>query len=355
MSNLPVIEYAATALAHAGCTITELPYRDGNGIEKINLIATPREQPYQQREVELAFVCHTDTVPYPADWQDALEPKQVDGNLHGCGACDVKAFLACLLTAAERQQTIGSSVCIVLTADEEIGCFGSKQLLRDGRLLPKRMVIGEPTCLHPARAGKGYCLAQVQFRGREAHSAHPQQGASAIYAAAHALAAVEQLQSELEHQRHSFFSPAFTTLNVGTIAGGTAKNIVPASAEFLLEWRPVPGQAAQRVPDAMRAELSEIAAKSPGVQTEFTQLREQRGFETPADAPLVRRLERLAHRPATSIAFGSEASLWSEVCDEIVVFGPGDMQTAHSRRECVPIAELQIAVEVVQSMLQQSS
>jgi acetylornithine deacetylase len=80
-------------------------------------------------------------------------------------------------------------------------------------------------------------------------------------------------------------------------------------------------------------------------------LREETGFETPADRPLVRMLERVAGQPATSIAFGSEASAWSAVAEEVVVFGPGDMRSAHSDRECVSVDELNTAVEAVRSMM----
>jgi acetylornithine deacetylase len=81
-------------------------------------------------------------------------------------------------------------------------------------------------------------------------------------------------------------------------------------------------------------------------------LREQAGFETPANSSLVRGLEQLAGQPATSIAFGSEASAWSAIAEEVVVFGPGDMRTAHSNRECVSIDELTTAVHAVRSMMQ---
>lgn len=352
-SNRPVIDYASGSLRRSGWMVSELPYVDERGLEKVNLIATPPRQPHETKHVELALVCHTDTVPFAADWQDALEPKQVDGNMHGCGACDVKGFLACLLTVAELQPAPASNVCIILTADEEIGCLGSKRLLEQQRVLPKRMVIGEPTSLQPARAGKGYCVGQVRILGREAHSAHPQQGVSAIYAAARAITSIEQIAGDLEQELHPLFCPGFTTLNLGTISGGSAKNIVPGAAEFLVEWRPIPGQSPQRVPDAVQRALAAVAKDYPGVTAEFLQLRNQGGFETAADAPLVRRIEQWAARPVTSIAFGSEASLWSAVCSEIVVFGPGDMQTAHSRRECMPVAELNLAVGVLERLLQQ--
>jgi acetylornithine deacetylase len=76
-------------------------------------------------------------------------------------------------------------------------------------------------------------------------------------------------------------------------------------------------------------------------------LRQQAGFETGAKASLVKVIEAATGCGATSIPFGSEASVFASVAEEIVVFGPGDMRTAHSDRECVPVAELEAAVAVM--------
>lgn len=84
-------------------------------------------------------------------------------------------------------------------------------------------------------------------------------------------------------------------------------------------------------------------------------LRQQPGFETREDAPLVRYLESLTGRAAVSIPFGSEASIFAAIAEEIVVFGPGDMRTAHSSRECVPVAELDQAVSCVRSLMTPAS
>lgn len=65
-------------------------------------------------------------------------------------------------------------------------------------------------------------------------------------------------------------------------------------------------------------------------------------------------MERLTRRAATSIPFGSEASLLATVAEEVVVFGPGDMQTAHSSRESVPLKELDEAVDCLRSMMTES-
>jgi len=353
LTNRPIVDYATRALHAAGWSTRELPYRDPAGVEKVNLIAAPPGQSPADPAADLVFMCHTDTVPWAAEWTSALEPVVQNEVLHGCGACDVKGFLACLLTAVTQcdSNRLPAGLRLVLTADEEIGCIGASRLLSANALRPRRMVIGEPTSLHPARAGKGYCLAEVTVDGKEAHSAHPQQGVSAIYQAARLIAAVEALAVQLATTTHSFFGPGFTTLNIGTIEGGTAKNIVPGSCRFQLEWRPIPGEPALRVLESVAAIIDGLHRADPTFHAEIEPLRQQGGFETAATAPLVGAVEALAGRSAVSIPFGSEASVFAEVAAEIIVFGPGDMRTAHSSRECVAIAELEQAVACLASLL----
>lgn len=346
MSNRPVVDYAAGVLRGMGWTTREVVYRDTACVEKVNLIAAPAWQDVNAREVELAFVCHTDTVPYAAEWAAATAPYVADGMVHGCGACDVKGILACLLAAA--QSCAGrhlKGLRIMLTADEEIGCVGAWRLLHEGEIRARRMVIGEPTSLHVARAGKGYCLARLTFAGREAHSALPEMGASAIFAAARMIVALDQLATSLKDERNELFEPPYTTLNVGTIQGGTAKNIVPGRCEFVVEWRPVPGD------DLVLAKIERLVedfyAADGNFQCSIDVLRQQSGFETSEDSTLVKAIGAATGRPATSIPFGSEASVFASAAEEIVVFGPGDMRTAHSDRECVAVAQLEEAHRVM--------
>ena len=168
LSNRSIIDYATAVLHGTQWQTRELTYRDAAGIEKVNLIAAPPGQNLYDATAKLAFVCHTDTVPYSPDWKEAVEPFVADGMLYGCGACDVKGFLACLLTSigkASSSRTDG--LRLILTADEEIGCVGVAHLLASKSIQPKRVVIGEPTSLRPARAGKGYCLAEIAVFGEE--------------------------------------------------------------------------------------------------------------------------------------------------------------------------------------------
>jgi acetylornithine deacetylase len=140
-------------------------------------------------------------------------------------------------------------------------------------------------------------------------------------------------------------------LNVGTIRGGTAKNIIPGECKFQLEWRPIPGQDEDTVPSAVSRIADGLRNADPDFRCKIQVLRQQTGFETAASSKLVRSIEAITGRVATSIPFGSEASLLASVAEEVVVFGPGDMQTAHSSRERVPLSELDEAVKCLESLI----
>src|SRR6266702_1423203 len=116
MSNRHLIDYVSDFLARYNWKTTELPYTDPAGIEKINLIARPVAIPENATEVDLAFACHTDTVPFAASWESATQLEQRDGFLHGCGACDVKGSLAGILSAiAQTSSQELASVALLLT------------------------------------------------------------------------------------------------------------------------------------------------------------------------------------------------------------------------------------------------
>ena len=276
-----------------------------------------------------------------------------DGFVYGCGACDVKGFLACLLTTITEINPgeLSRSVGIALTADEEIGCIGASKLFESQAILPKHVLIGEPTSLHPGRAGKGYCLAEITIVGREAHSAHPSLGASAIFHAARLLAKIEEIETSLRQRPYDFFDPPFTTLNVGVIEGGTAKNIVPGHCKFLLEWRPIPSEDTRHVPGMVRKAVELLQRENQELQCEIQIVRDQPGFEGIANSDLVRRIERSSGKKPVALSFGTEATVFSKVTDDVVVFGPGDMRTAHSNRECVPIAELGRCVTCLKELI----
>ena len=357
LSNRPLVDFIRSVLQPRGWHIRELPYTDAAGVEKLNVIALPSTQPADDFLVDLAFVCHTDTVPYDANWQQSTNPEIREGHIHGCGACDVKGFLACLLAAFANMPASQNAptIALVFTAEEEIGCVGAQKLIDAGLLRTRQVVIGEPTSLRPARAGKGYGLADIRVRGKEAHSAFPAQGRSAIYSAARLIVKIEEFAASLKrsagNQRSGLFDPPYTTLNVGTIHGGTAKNIVPGECRFLLEWRSLPGEPAGTVPDAVRKIVEEIRHEDPEFTCEMQVIRQQPGFATDETSPLLRRWIEGTGLESTGVPFGTEAPLLARVAQDVIVAGPGDMRTAHSERECVSIAELERCVQCLRGLL----
>jgi acetylornithine deacetylase len=350
MENQPVIDYVARCLNPRFWDLILQPFTDAAGAAKYNLVAITKDA--ENRKAELAFVCHTDTVPFDPAWPEAVRPTVREGRIYGRGACDVKGFLACVLAALDRLdlKTLAKPLALVLTADEEVGCVGAKKLAAANAFSTKHMIIGEPTGLRPVRAGKGYCLGSITVHGKEAHSAFPSVGRSAIYDAARVLDRLERLAARLEQiHRDDTFTPPFATLNVGVIQGGTAKNIVPGECRLIVEWRPLPGQSGEAIADLIRSELADLARLNPGLRAELKVDRNDPAFEPSATHEIIDLLAGLSGNEADTIAFGSEAAHLAALTRETVVFGPGDMTVAHRTGEFVPIADLEKCVEYLKS------
>ena len=350
ISNRAVMEAAARVLSANGWEARLLPYQDLHNVEKVNLIARPAGQ--SSAMVDLAFVCHTDTVPFDIEaWPEATTLVERDGMLHGRGACDVKGSLAAILGAIAEVPTseIKRDVAVILTADEEIGCIGATKLLAAETLRANQVLVCEPTSLRPAVAGKGYGLAEMVVTGAEAHSAFPRQGRSAIYAAAAIIKMIET--ASFTATFNHIFDPPLTTFNVGTIEGGTAKNIIPGECRFLVEWRPLPEESPADGIAWLNQLASEAAKTHPGCEVSIKVMRADKGFAYDAESPFVSGLaEQLGTEPM-GISFGSEATRFAAIADEVVVLGPGNMHTAHSSRECIPVDELEAFVECVAALL----
>lgn len=365
-SNVEMVDYLATLCEAAGLIVRKFPYTDESGVEKLNLVAqtsvrdstdqTPID--HSQAEacatVELALVGHTDTVPYDPSWADATKLIEREGKLYGRGACDTKAFIAAALNAIERVdlRTLKRPLALVFTADEEVGCLGAKRLAEARPFHAHYAIVGEPTSLQPMRAGKGYCLAEITVRGREAHSAYPGLGASANFRAARLITAIEAIAKKLQDEQQAGFDPPYTSLNVGIIKGGTAKNIIAGECYFTLEWRPVPNQKNDRVLDLLKQAVAELQNHDPEFDCEINAARADESFETRADSPLVHLLEEVTGQQSGTVAFGTEAPQMISLGAEAVVIGPGDIRVAHRTGEFVPLDQLEQCVEVLRAAIE---
>ena len=348
-SNLEIVDYLAQRCEAIGLRTKRLPYTDNQGVEKLNLIALAGDDFSSTPKVSLALVGHTDTVPFDPNWTDALKLTQRDEKLYGRGACDTKAFIAAALSAVEAVdlQNLKHPLALIFTADEEIGLIGAKRLADAQAIEARHAIVGEPTSLRPMRAGKGYCLAEVIVKGREAHSAYPALGQSAISGASRLITRIEGIATQLAGATHPSFDPPQTTLNVGLIKGGSAKNVIPGECRFTLEWRPIPGQGADRLLDLLSQAIAEEKKSYPDLMFEVDASRTDEGYETSPDSKLVKLLENLTRLETGTVAFGTEAAQLTQLGAESVVLGPGDIRVAHRTGEFVPLDELQKCAEIL--------
>ena len=346
-SNQEIVEYIEKRCQKLHLSTGYVPYIDKNLVQKINLIALS----HRTYDVELALVGHTDTVPYDPNWSEATNLTERDGKLYGRGACDTKAFIAAALTALETAKP-QKPMALVFTADEEIGLVGAKVLAENQALRPRYSIVGEPTSLKPIRAGKGYSLAEVIVKGREAHSAYPALGASAVLRASHLINRLESIATELKNDQHPAFDPPYTTLNIGLIHGGSAKNVLAGECRFTLEWRPIPSQPSDHLLNLFRAAIEEETGLDPDFQCEVDANRQDTGFETSPDSPLVKLLERASGKESGTVAFGTEAAQMKLLGSESVVIGPGDIREAHRTGEFVPVDELERCAEILRQSIQ---
>jgi acetylornithine deacetylase len=354
-SNAEIVDYLARRCEALKLKTQRFSYRDEHGSEKINLVALAGTEFSQDTRVELALVGHTDTVPFDPNWTEATTLTERDGRLYGRGSCDTKGFIAAALSAVETfdLSRLNKPLALIFTADEEIGLRGAKHLAQLKPFQVRYSIIGEPTSLQPIRAGKGYSLAEVVVKGREAHSAYPALGASAVFRAARLLNHLERIAEQLKDDQHSAFDPPYTTLNVGMIHGGSAKNVLAGECRFTLEWRPIPTQPSEHVLHLFNLAISEEKHADPDFACEVDASRADSGFETAPNSPLIRLLEEATGRSSGTVAFGTEGAQMQALGSEPVVIGPGDIREAHRTGEFVPVRELEQCTEILQHAVEQ--
>ena len=353
-SNNEIISYLATRCQAAGLALKPFHHIDDAGIEKTNLVAVAGAEFSDKLAIELALVGHTDTVPYDPTWTEALQLTAKDGKFFGRGACDTKAFIAATMAAIESidLSRLKEPLALIFTADEEIGCLGAKRLAEVRPFAAQYAIVGEPTLLQPMRAGKGYCLAEITVRGREAHSAYPGLGASAIFRAARLIERIERIAEELKSDQRAGFDPPYTSANVGIINGGSAKNVVAGECHFTLEWRPIPGQKSDHVLNLVKQAVADLQQPDSDFVCEIDAARADESFETRADSALVQFLEQVSGNASGTVAFGTEAPSMIALGADAVVFGPGDIRVAHRTGEFVPADQLHECVNILRRAIE---
>jgi acetylornithine deacetylase len=355
-SVLDLAAHLATRAEDAGFRVTR--YEAGPG--KVNVVA--RAGPADTEGLVLSG--HMDVVPVEGqDWSsDPFTLTERGDALYARGACDMKGFLAAAVTALQDVDVarLSNELVLVWTCDEELGCVGAESLVTrmraEGERLPRACVIGEPTSFRILRLHPGHCSWRVVVEGKAAHSGRPSLGASAIRATRHVLAALDDLADELARERafEDDLPTPHATVNVGTIRGGTAVNIIPDRCELIVGIRQLPGQAIDEVERRLVDRMAEVdAALAPtGCRVGVARVQVTRSMLSPCNCAHLPLLERWASDPRpTGAPFATDGGALAEMGVESLIFGPGSIDVAHRADEHVPTAELHRAVDVVRDLV----
>ena len=268
---------------------------------------------------------HMDTVP-------PFVPSRVDDEfIWGRGACDTKGIIASMITAAERLLEQGvRDFGLLFVVGEERNSAGAYHAAQNPRG-SKYIINGEPTENHLALGSKGALRYEVVAHGKMAHSAYPQLGDSAIEKLLDVLGAIRKVKLPVDEILGA------STLNIGTIHGGRAPNVIPDDARAEIFIRLVNDSA------TTKAALEEAVSPwtNRGAELNFV-------LEIPAI-----RLTAVEGLPTTVVAYTTDIPAFGGAWGQPLLFGPGTIHVAHTLDERVPKQQLLDAVEIYQKLVRQ--
>ncbi len=346
-SNLALIEYARAYLAEQG--IEARVSLDPSG-RKANLHALVG--PAVAGGIALSG--HVDTVPVDGQaWTgDPFTLREAEGRLVARGAADMKGFVACMLAAVPRLKAmrLARPVHLFVTHDEETTMEGARRLVAelDAAPRPACCVVGEPTLLQPVLAHKGKLSLRVLVRGKPGHSSEPGKGVNAVQAAGEAVAWVaDEARNRVRiGPFDTRFDPPYTTIHVGTIAGGTILNIIPEHAEFTMEWRGIPADDVEAEFARLRAHVAAaiepaMRAVDPSCGFSYEVIDTIPGLALPERDPLVAMVQQASGSNSVgAVSYGTEGGLYEQADIPTIVCGPGAIAQAHQPDEWIAASQL---------------
>ena len=361
-SNLALIDFVEDYLLALGARFTRVPNAAG---DKAALFVT--FGPEGDGGVLLSG--HTDVVPVKDQpWTSPPFVLRRDGSrLYGRGTCDMKGFDAlCLAMAPEfLGATLKKPIHLLLSYDEETSCGGClDSIARFGADLPRPAlaIIGEPTMMEVADAHKSVATYRTLVTGHEAHSSKPWLGVSAVHVGCELVAALERIGEELRAERDPLgrFEPAFSTVHVGMITGGTARNIMARQCELSWEFRGLPDVPHERALQKFEAVCEEVKARRMGgfasanietfVDTIAPGLRAE---PDSAAATLALKLAQANHTIA--VPYATEAGQFQAGGLPAVICGPGSIDQAHQPDEFIEISQLEAGLAFLRRLAEQLS
>jgi acetylornithine deacetylase len=303
----------------------------------------------------VALSGHVDTVPVDGQaWSaDPFTLRREAGKLYARGACDMKGFVASCLAAIPDFQAKHPKrpLHLLISYDEETNFDGVQRLIADlqeSNLKPALCVVGEPSGMKPIIAHKGRLSLMVRVRGLPGHSSEPAKGVNAIHAAGEAIAfvAAEARRLAKEGPFAEAFDPPHTTIQVGTVQGGSILNIIPEYAEFSMEWRNIPGDDAERHLDRLKAFVAvnieqAMRAVHPAAGFSYEMINLMPRMALDPDHELAAVVKQVTGSNSTgTVSYGTEGGYYQNAGIPTIVCGPGYIAQAHQPDEFVAQSEL---------------
>ncbi len=358
-SNLALID---TVIQHCRSHDVSFSLAPSPGANKAALVATIG--PMVDGGVVLSG--HTDVVPVTDQaWSSDPFTLRRDGDrLYGRGTCDMKGFDALILAMIPEftAARLPVPIHIVLSYDEEITCLGSMDIIAEfGKSLPRprAAIVGEPTEWQVADSHKSVCTYSVRVEGHEAHSAKPMLGAHAIAAACDIASEMNRLnlQFEAEGDPSGRFDPPFSTVHVGLINGGTARNILAKRCDLLWEFRGLPS-----VPlDTAHRHIERyIAEKALPVLNRFTdkgrivmdvEVEVPGLIADPGSVAAVLAQHAARSNQTVSVSFATEGGRFQQAGIPTVICGPGSIDQAHQPDEYVAVGQIEEGIGFMRRLI----
>ncbi|WP_404405648.1 acetylornithine deacetylase [Pelagibacterium halotolerans] len=359
-SNLDLIAYVNQRLDQIG-TRTYLTL-DPTGT-KANLFATlgPPEM-----DGGIVLSGHTDVVPVDGqEWSsDPFTATIRAGKLFGRGTCDMKGFLACALAYAPyyAELDLKRPLHLAFTYDEEEGCLGAQVMLKELQAVgrkPSICIVGEPTMMKIIEGHKGCCEYTTSFSGLEGHGSVPDRGVNAVEYAVRFVSKLLETSEALKTRapEGSRFDPPWSTIQIGKMAGGIARNIIAGSCSVDWELRTVNTSDFDFTHEQIKAYVEdELLPRMRHVHPEaeiVTQvIGEVVGLEPMSDSEAVALVRALTgtNDEAECVSFNTEAGLYQQLGVDAVICGPGSIEQAHKPDEFVELSQLSACLEMIEKL-----
>jgi len=365
-SNVKLIEYCEKKLSKLGAT----SFKTFDEAKlRVNLFATINgKQKLNGGGIILSG--HTDVVPASAkEWSsNPFVATEKNNKVYGRGSCDMKGFIACTLALAPyfAKEDLKKPIHFSYTYDEETACQGAPVMLKE--LKNKKIncsvcIVGEPTNMKAIQAHKGCYEYSTHFTGLAGHGSAPEKGVNAVEYASRFINKLMELRLELKKRepKNSVFTPPYTTLQIGSIKGGLARNVIADQCVVDWELRPVvfeDGVYVNQIMDDYTKNilLPEMKKVYPKASIKKEIIGEIVGFNKEEKSEAVNLICNLTGDNSRDVvSFGTEAGLFQKLGISTVVCGPGSIEQAHKIDEYVSFDELKLCLKMLVDLKEQIS